>query len=836
MQDFEKLGVFYLGKSYDLDAKSPRDDLLLYDAKDLTTHAMCVGMTGSGKTGLCLALLEEAAIDGIPALIIDPKGDLGNLLLTFPNLQPADFQPWLDPADAVRQGLTVDELSKKTAKTWSDGLAAWGQDGARIQRFRDAVDIAVYTPGSTTGLPLTVLRSFAAPPEAIRTSVEALRERIQGSVSALLGLMGIEGDPIRSREHILLANLLDATWREGRDVDLAGLIRGIQQPPFAKVGFIDLESFYPAKERFELAMALNNLAASPGFSAWMQGEPLDVQRLLYTDAGKPRLSILSIAHLSDAERMFFVTLFLNEVVTWMRSQSGTSSLRALLYMDEVFGYFPPTANPPAKQPMLTLLKQARAFGLGVVLATQNPVDLDYKGLSNCGTWFLGRLQTERDKLRVLDGLEGASAAAGAKFDRGQMEKILSALGNRVFLMNNVHDDEPVVFQTRWALSFLRGPLSREQVSRLMHDRKAATAAAGSTSATPSTSAGATTPAAPASSTPTKAPTAPAAESGGDRPVLPPDVPEAFIACKSSTNAGATIYYRPALLGSGRVHFVSAKEVLDEWRDVHLLADIDESRASSADAVPAVLWDEAELIADEPPQVQAQAEPQSRFGALPGAMTNPRKYAEFAKALKEKLYRSQRFTVWKCRVLKLSSKAEESAGDFKARVAQACRERRDLEVEKLRAKYAPKLKSVEDKLRRAEQRLEKEKSQVKEHSMSSVLQIGTSILGAVFGRKLSSASSMSKAASGIKSAQRISREQGDVAAAQAEIESNKQELARLDEEFQSESAALQQEFDPTSTEVEELSIQPKKTDIAVGRVTLVWTPWTLDSAGLPVKAW
>ncbi len=829
MQDYERLGVFYLGKLFNLDAGRPQDDLLLYDSKDLTTHAVCVGMTGSGKTGLCLALLEEAAIDGIPALIIDPKGDLGNLLLTFPELKPDDFRPWLDPADATRKGLTVDELATKTAQTWRDGLAEWGQDGERIRRFREAVEISIYTPGSTSGLPLTVLRSFDAPPESIRASTDAMRERIQGAVSGLLALVGIDGDPLRSREHILLSNLLDAAWREGRNVDLAALIRGIQQPPFDKVGFIDLESFYPAKERFELAMALNNLSASPGFGAWMQGDPLDVQRLLFTPQGKPRLTILSIAHLSDAERMFFVTILLNEVIAWMRAQSGTSSLRAMLYMDEVFGYFPPSANPPSKTPMLTLLKQARAFGLGVVLATQNPVDLDYKGLANCGTWFLGRLQTERDKLRVLDGLEGASAAAGAAFDRGRMETILSGLGSRVFLMNNVHDDAPTVFQSRWALSFLRGPLSREQVSQLMADRKPAPATTSARSAAAAVATSGASPTGPSSSA------AQGATGGGERPVLPPDVPEAFIPCKPGI-AAANVCYRPALLGSGRVHFVSAKIVLDQWRDVHLLAPVDVERTSSADAVPAALWDEAESIVEDLPELQSQADPQATYGPLPAALTNPKKYAEFGKALKEKLYRSQRFTVWRCELLKLASKPDESAGDFKARVAQAARERRDLEVEKLRAKYAPKVRTQQDKLRNAEQRLEKEKSQVKEESVSTIVKIGTSILGAVLGRKLGSAANINKAASSIKSAQRLSREKNDVAAAEADRDAARDALQKLEEQFAADTAALQEQFDPAAVVCEELSIQPKKSDIALGRVTLVWTPWTTDRSGLPARAW
>jgi len=427
MQDFEKLGVFYLGRQVAGHAGAADGELLLYDAKDLTTHAVCVGMTGSGKTGLCVSLLEEAAIDGVPSLVIDPKGDLGNLMLTFPRLAASDFEPWIDAGEAARKGSTPAEHAARTAELWQKGLAEWGQDGARIERLRSACDVAIYTPGSDAGLPLRVLGSFAAPPPAIVQDADAFRERVAASVSGLLALMGIGGDPVRSREHILLSNLLDRAWREGRDLDIPTLIREVQAPPFETVGVMSVDAIFPPADRLSLSMQLNNLLASPSFAAWMYGEPLDVQRLLYGPDGRPRLSILSIAHLSDAERMFFVTLLLGEVVAWMRRQSGTPSLRALLYMDEVFGYLPPTANPPSKAPMLTLLKQARAFGLGVVLATQNPVDLDYKALSNAGTWFLGRLQTERDKARVLDGLEGAAATSGAAFDRSAMETMLSGL-------------------------------------------------------------------------------------------------------------------------------------------------------------------------------------------------------------------------------------------------------------------------------------------------------------------------------------------------------------------------------------------------------------------------
>ena len=470
--DYEKLGQFYLGREYDLEKKSSADrNLVLYDSKDLVTHAIVVGMTGSGKTGLCIDLIEEAAIDGVPAIAIDPKGDLTNLLLTFPDLRPEDFRPWINEDDAAREGLSADDFAKQQAELWRNGLASWGEDGERIRRLKAAADFAIYTPGSTAGIPVSIVRSFAAPPAALREDAELFRERVATTATSLLALVGIAADPVKSREHILLSTLFTAAWTAGQDLDLTALVNQVQKPPMGRIGALDLEKFYPAKDREDLALRINGLIAAPGFAGWLEGEPLDVGAFFRSSAGKPRVSIFSIAHLSDAERMFFVALLLNEIYGWIRTQSGTTSLRAILYMDEIFGYFPPVAEPPSKRPMLNLLKQARAFGLGVVLATQNPVDLDYKGLANTGTWFLGRLQTDRDKQRVLDGLEGAAAAQSASFDRKSMEELLAGLTTRVFLMNNVHEDGPVVLESRWAMSYLRGPLTRDQIKVLMGDRR-----------------------------------------------------------------------------------------------------------------------------------------------------------------------------------------------------------------------------------------------------------------------------------------------------------------------------------------------------------------------------
>ncbi len=793
MQDFEQLGVFYLGKHYDLAAQKPRDELLLYDAKDLTTHAVCVGMTGSGKTGLCLSLLEEAAIDGVPAIAIDPKGDLGNLLLAFPKLQPNDFRPWVDPAEAVRKGLTPDQLAEQTAALWKKGLGDWGEDGARIQRYLDAVETTIYTPGSNAGIPLTVLRSFGAPPAAVLNDADALRERINGAVAGLLALLGTTGDPLKSREHILISTLLDRAWREGRDLDLATLIRDIQQPPIDRVGLIDLETFYPAKERFELAMQLNNILASPGFSAWMQGESLDIQKLFYQTNGKPRLTIISIAHLSDSERMFFVTILLNEVLAWMRSQPGTSSLRALLYMDEVFGYFPPTANPPSKIPMLTLLKQARAFGLGVVLATQNPVDLDYKGLSNAGTWFLGRLQTERDKARVLEGLEGASASAGRTFDRQRMEQTLAGLGNRVFLMNNVHDDAPVVFQTRWTLSYLRGPMSREQIQILMKDRKAALP--------------------PPTANPVIHAAKPIEPGGaGPRPMLPPEVKEVFLTSRTAPKAGEKLVYQPALLGAAKVHFTQAKSGVDEWREVQLLVDVDGEAAT---------WDAAEAV--EELETETSPVEGALFAALPKTLSQAKSYKSLTTALQTYLYQNERLTLWSCPALKAISSADESEAEFRIRISQSAKEARDLAVEKLRQKYTPKVAALEESLRKAQQKVEKEKAESTSSMMTAAITFGSTLLGALVGRKLGSAANVTRASTSMRSAGNIMKQRGQVAAAEQDVATIQEKQLALNAEFEAESNKLRDQFTAEQLELEEITVQPKKTEITVKSVTLAWKP-------------
>jgi hypothetical protein len=811
--DYEKLGLFYLGKIYDWKHRKVTTELLLYKSKDLTTHAVCVGMTGSGKTGLGITLLEEAAIDGLPVIAIDPKGDLGNLLLDFPELHPQDFTPWVDPDEAERHGLTVEQFAAQTAKQWADGLAAWGQDGARIARLRNTADLAIYTPGSSAGLPMTVLRSFKAPPPGLIGQAEAYRERISSAVSGLLALLGITNDPISGREHILLGSILDHAWREGHDLDMAGLIRAIQSPPFQVVGVVDVETFFPAKERFALAMKLNNLLASPGFAGWLEGDALDVGSLLYTPAGKPRLSVVSIAHLSDNERMFFVTILLNEVLAWIRTRPGTSSLRAVLYMDEIFGYFPPTANPPSKVPMLTLLKQARAYGLGVVLATQNPVDLDYKGLSNAGTWFLGRLQTQRDKNRVLEGLEGASAAANQAFDRRKMDDLLSGLSNRVFVMNNVHDEQPVVFQTRWALSYLRGPLTREQIHTLMAPRKRATTAGPSNARTTSASSSLTS---PALSTAPASPAPPASPTGGVRPVVPPDVPEFFVRRRAPAQAGESLLYHPALLGVARLHYTDKKAGVDHWETLALLRRVDSP-------LPAEPWDQSEVLEDCVPELDKVPDGGARFGSLPGELARAKSYTQWTKALKNFLYRERTLPLWSCPALKAWSRPGETERDFRLRLVQASREERDKAVEALRVKYAPRQAAIQEQIRRAYERLEREQAQASRSTWDATIAMGSSVLGALLGRKAISKTNVTRAASAAKKATRAAQEHDEVGQAAGSLESLRQKYDELQTSLQEEIQSLDAALRPEALALEASPLGPRKTDIIIERVVLAWTP-------------
>jgi hypothetical protein len=805
----EGLGVFYLGNQLD-DAGAPTGEPLLLDAKRFTTHAVCVGMTGSGKTGLLVGLIEEAALDGIPTLVVDPKGDLANVLLSFPDLAPADFLPWVDPEAARRAGISVAELAARTAEKWSAGLAASGQSPARIGRLREAAEMAVYTPGSRSGTPLAMLGSLDAPPPEILDDPEARRERIESLVSGILALVGINADPGTSRDHVLLSTIIDHLWQSGRKVDFGTLVRTIPTPPIDRVGFLDLENFYPAGDRFQLATRLNTIAAAPGFEAWLEGEPLDVGRLLWTPAGKPRVAVVSIAHLAEAQRMAFVTLLAGQAVSWMRSQGGTSSLRALFLMDEVFGYLPPVANPPSKKPILTLMKQARAYGLGVVLASQNPVDLDYKGLSNAGLWFLGRLQTARDKARVLDGLEGAAAGAGGGFDRARVDRLLSGLEQRRFLMHSVHDDEETLFETRWTMSYLRGPLLREEIRRLTADEAAA--APGSPPSNPH-------PTAAAEASPWRA-------SGGPRPILPPGVREVFFPPPRPLPPDAAVAYEPHILGRAIVRYSLSHAGIEEHREVVCLAPGGDSVGESA-------WEGAEVLA-EPPEIEPAPRPGS-FAPLPPALAGPRGYASLANSLKGWLGRTSNLFAWKAAVIDEVSRPGESERDFRSRIALRVHEWRDAQMEKVRSRQASKLATLADRIERARQKVEKEKAEAQNQSLQTYVSIGSAVLGAIFGRKKISSTTIGKAATSMRSASRAARQQADVAHAEESLASLEEKRRQLEDEIEIELERIRLESAPERLALERIEIPARKTGTTVEEVVLAWVP-RADVPTAASRAW
>jgi hypothetical protein len=788
MTDFEKLGVFYLGRRYDPAAAQTTADLVLYDSRDLVTHALCVGMTGSGKTGLGIAVIEEAAIDGVPVIVIDPKGDLTNLLLTFPDLRAADFEPWVNDDDVKRAGKTRSEFAAVEAERWKRGLADWGEDGARIKRLREAADFTIYTPGSTAGVPVAVLSSFTAPQVA---DAELLRDRVQTTVSSVLALAGIDAEPLKSREHVLLSTILLAAWQAGESPDLAALIQRVQQPPIARVGVIDLDSFFPSKDRFQFAMSLNALLASPGFEVWSEGDPLDVAAFLRTEAGQPRVSIFSIAHLDDSQRMFFVALLLNAVAGWMRTQTGTSSLRAMLYMDEIFGFFPPVANPPAKGPLLTLLKQGRAAGLGVVLATQNPVDLDYKGLSNIGTWWLGRLQTERDKARLIDGLEGASE--GGAIDRADVERLLSSLSGRVFLMRNVHEDRLTLFQTRWALSYLRGPLSRDEIKQLLpaRERKRAT----------DTAAAARTGAAPA-----------AVVSVASRPVVPPDIPQYF---SPEAAAAVSTPLRPVLYAAAGVRFVDPKRKVDTLRLVTRITSIGNG------AVP-VDWSAGQPV-DWPPEALERDAPEgATFSDLPASAFKAKNYDAWTKQFAATLSATEALELFESLSSGQVSSPDEPERDFRARLHQSSREGRDRALEALRRKYAPRQAALEEKLRRARQAVDRETNQATGQKLQTAISVGATLMGALLGKHTVSAGTIGRATTAARGIGRSMKESEDIDRAKQTLAAVEEQQRQLEAELRTETAALDASNDVATEKLERVVVKPKKTNVTVKLVALVWT--------------
>ena len=838
-------GEFYLGRSFDPGQNKATDQPLLYDPADLTTHAVVVGMTGSGKTGLCIDMLEEAALNNIPALMIDPKGDMTNTLLHFPDLLPADFQPWVNADQARRDGKTIDQAAAEAAALWKKGLADWGIGPERLLALKNAAHFAVYTPGSDAGIPVSILATLKAPQIPWESNREVLREKISGTATALLGLVGLQNiDPVRSREHILLSNIFENAWSKGQDLDLSELILQTQNPPFAKLGVFDVNTFFPEKDRFELAMLLNNILAAPAFQTWIEGQPLDIPSLLYGPDGRPRHSVFYLAHLGDAERMFFVTLLYSAVESWMRTQTGTPSLRAILYFDEIFGYMPPVSNPPSKQPMLRMLKQARAFGVGQVLVTQNPVDLDYKGLSNAGTWMIGKLQTDQDKQRLLDGLESAMAGG---MDRSQVDRLISTLGKRVFLLQNVHAKQPQLFQTRWAMNYLTGPLTRTQIPALNQLVGARVVAAAPAPAAPPLDQYQAVPLTPESDTqpvpvtPLAAAAKPSAKAAAPsqgsatRPAVPTGVAEyflpnnltftqAFEADGRSYPSEATsqgLLYRPVLLAQTSVRFLNRKYSLD-------FELIKTALVPEPDRRGLVRWEDYASQPINPQSLTKPADPRARFATLEAPLSDAKAITAMQKDFVEWVYRAAQITVRANEALKQYAGPQVSAADFRKQCAEAARQGRDAELRKVNTSFATKLTSLKDKLKREERELKQDEAELTQRKWeegSTHLENVASLIG--FGSKRRLTTSVTR--------RRLTAQaKADVEESEQAIEEFDKQLAALEADKAAALEEVNQRWGEIANQLTEIPITPFKKDILLDFFGVAWMPFHLVKIGNQVE--
>lgn len=839
MAHYEKLGVFYLGTESGEVGTGEQDNYMLLNSRDLVTHAMCVGMTGSGKTGLGICLLEEAAMDGIPAIVVDPKGDMGNLLLTFPDLLASDFEPWVHPDEAEAEGLSVAELAEKKASVWRKGLADSDQDGGRIRAMKQNADFALFTPGGQFGRPLSLEGLFQQPPPAVIADPELFQEVVSTTATSLLHLVGIAADPVSSREHVLLSILIRKAWLEGQGFSLASLIHWISKPPVTTIGVMDIETYIPEKDRFALALRFNNLLASPAFAAFMEGEPFDIQSLLYTSQGKPRISILTLSHLADAERMFFVTLLLNRIVTWMRSQQGTQSLRALFYMDEVFGYFPPVAEPPSKRPLLTLLKTARAYGLGIVLSTQNPGDIDYKGLSNVGTWFVGRLTTERDRMRLLEGIADESIEGAT---RSELGNLIAGLKQRQFVMRPAKGGSPSLFQTRFCMSYLAGPLTRDQIRRLVEERKSALAPEVAGVSSPVAAHGYV----PCGSTvaqPIPAPIAPSpggismtGAAAGVTPVLQKPAGSAGEGVLAGLEEGvakvapqvpsgiATSYvagppdqlYKPALAGFLTVYYHDDKQGISHAEKVSRFTPLGGS------VVP-VDWQNALALDVELDDLVSDPPAGAHYAALPPEAKNKTNFTAWQRALIDTVWRDSELTLRRHKKLGLLAQPDESERDFVARVQLAARELRDKELDDIEDKYEKKRLTLEERLAKAEERVERVKDQAKDAKRQTAISFGSAILGSLLGRSLINQSTIYRSSTAAKSASRAHKAEGNVGRAEESYGRVEQQLAVLEDEMKKELEAASARYEMAVNEIDTTTVRPLKRDVVVNAFLVAWIP-------------
>ncbi len=767
---YEKAGLFYLGKDVDKNSFEPTDVLTLLKNKNFTTHAAIIGMTGSGKTGLGIDILEEAAIDNIPSIVIDPKGDMGNMLLTDPTFNPKNFEPWVED-DAKSKGEDPLKYAEKIANMWKEGIESWGQDSDRVERFAK-VDKTIYTPGSSAGVGINILSSLEKPNSEIMEDADNFSAYLSSTVSSLLALIGIEANPLESKEFILLSQIIAKAWQNNEKIGLDTLVSAVLQPSFKKIGVLPLESFYPKAERFKLANKFNSVIASPSFMGWLEGESLDIQKLLYGKGGKAKIAIFSISHLNDSQRMFFVTLLLNKIVAWMRRQSGSNRLKALLYMDEIYGFFPPIKNPPSKEPMITLLKQARAYGLGVVLSTQNPVDLDYKGLSNIGTWCIGRLQTTQDIERVIDGLGGK---IDSSFNKDEIENLLANLKKRTFFLKSAHLEDIRLFETRWVLSYLKGPLKKDEISHLMQAKKAQIE-----------------------------PLSAVSQESSDSEYVNSIVLNGNVIQRYEADITGKKRYIPTIASNVEVQYIDTRRSIDETKEFNLYIDLSELNSCN--------WDEAQALDEPLASYPSTAPKDAKFKPLPSFVSEDKDLKQCARELKEHIYSTQKIELYRCKRLRMESKIDESYDDFTVRVEDVLKDKFEEELDKLKDRYKSKFDRVQAQIERAAAQVEKEKSD----QTSSLITAGMSIIGALFGR-----SSVSKIGTAVSRGSRVLKERGDVSRAEAKLEDLQEKLEDLKNELDEKIDELDEKYSIDNYEIETIFIKPKKSAIDIEEIAVLW---------------
>ena len=769
---YEKLGLFYLGKDVDKTTMEALEVLTLLKNKNFTTHAAIIGMTGSGKTGLGAGIIEEAAIDNIPSIIIDPKGDMGDLCLSDPSFSSKTFEPWVRD-EALSKEKDPAEYAQQIATMWQEGIKSFGQDNSRVEKFH-TVAKTIYTPGSSAGVSINIISSLETPPPQIMEESDIFNAYLKSTVTSLLSLIGITADPLDSKEYILLAQIITNAWLREEDLSIETIIGRIINPSFKKIGVLSLDDFYSQNARFKLATKFNALLASPSFSLWLQGDNLDIQKLLYDENGKAKIAIFSIAHLNDDERMFFVTLLLNKYIAWMRRQSGTSALKTLLYMDEIFGYFPPTKNPPSKEPMMLLLKQARAFGIGIVLSTQNPVDLDYKGLSNIGTWFIGRLQTTQDIERVIDGLGGK---IGSSFEKGEIKTLLANLKKRTFFLKSAHLDDIRLFTTRWVLSYLKGPLKRDEIATLMAEQKKKYSTEESSVKTERKE-----------------------DTLSSFPNVDTSIPQYYEPDPTQQNT-----YIPTLAAKATIHFFNQSRGIDEEREVILSLGLDPSQQQ-------ISWEEAYRENLDFSRLPHAAPNNARYYDLPKIVQEDRGLKDTVRELKAYLYQSERLTLFRCRSPKIESGVGESRSDFIVRLQDSLNEKKEKEIEKIKTRYASKEKILQDRLIRAQERVAKESSD----STSSMIEMGISVLGALFGK-----ATPTKIGRAVSKGGRILKERGEMSRAEERVAKIRDDIEELNNELEDKIDMLNDKYTIEKYEIEPFKIKPRRTDIDIERCAVVW---------------